>query len=257
MVEEIRLTVEKIQGIQAVLFDFGDTLIHGNFTSGAVESVWEEVYRQVINPESHSEIAPLAQVRSAWQEYVQSAMAQTWREKTEREVDFVAVVQQAFEAVQLPRATDLTFLREVVQLEHKLLYEQIVTVAPEAPFVLAQLKKRGYKLGLVSNFCNLPEVAYTNIRAVGLLDYFDGTVLSCEVGWRKPAAPIYKAICAKLSVSPQTCLFVGDRLIEDIQGPSNQGMQTVLTTQFRHENPVTNITPNAVIANLITLLDLV
>lgn len=249
--------MKQFQGIKAILFDFGDTLIHGNFTSGAVDSVWEEVYRRVINPQNQTDIASLPTVRAAWKEYVQSAMAQTWRDKTEREVDFVAVVQQAFAAADLPRAGELQFLQEVVQLEHKLLYEQIVNIAPGAAQILTELRRRGYKLGLVSNFCNLPEVAYSNIRAIGLLDYFDGTILSCEVGWRKPAPYIYQAICQKLAVQPAECLFVGDRLVEDIKGPQNLGMRTVLTTQFRQEEISSDPTPDAVIASLESLLDLV
>ena len=89
----------------------------------------------------------------------------------------------------MPQAEDEAFLRQVVALEHRLLYERVVAVAPEALSTLTELKRRGYRLGMVSNFCNLPEVAYENIEQVGLLARFDAAVLSCEVGWRKPSVP--------------------------------------------------------------------
>jgi putative hydrolase of the HAD superfamily len=241
--------------VNAVLFDFGDTLIHGNFTSGATDWVWEEIYREVINPAASGEIAALPEIRAAWREHVQSAMARTWTEKTEQEIDYVTVVQKAFAHAKLPLAADLDFLRRVVEMEHSLLYEKIVTVAPDALTTLARLRENGYRLGLVSNFCNLPEVAYGRIRQVGLLEFFDASVLSCEVGWRKPSLRIYEAICEKLNVAPENCLFVGDRLIEDVRGPQQIGMQTVLTTQFRTEE-IPGITPDAVIARLDELLDL-
>ncbi len=241
--------------LKAVLFDLGDTLIHGNFTAGQTESVWEDIYRELINPQAAADIPELAQIRAAWQQHVQRAMARTWREKTEEELEFLPLVRQAFEAAGLPQ-TDDAFLREVVALEHRLLYERVVEVAPQALSTLGELKRRGYRLGLVSNFCNLPEVAYANIQQVGLLQYFDQTLLSCELGWRKPSPRIYQAICERLAVAPTECLFIGDRLIEDVQGPQQAGMRAVHFTLFRQEEPNPTIQPDATIASFEQLLEL-
>lgn len=242
--------------ISAVIFDLGDTLIHGNFTAGQTESVWEEIYRQIINPQGLRDVPELAHIRRAWQEHVQSAMARTWREKSEKEVDFLPLIQRAFEAAGHKRGNDPAFLREVVALEHRLLYERVVEVAPQAIATLGELKKRGYRLGLVSNFCNLPEVAYANIAQVGLLELFDQSVLSCEVGWRKPSPNIYQAICERLEIAARECLFIGDRLIEDVQGPQKAGMRAVHFTLFRQEEPDPIIQPDATISNFEQLLDL-
>lgn len=242
--------------IKAILFDLGDTLIHGNFTAGQTASVWEEIYARLINPQADPAIPSLAQIRSAWQIHVQSAMARVWKEKTEQELEFLPMIQRAFEAAGLERASDPLFLREVVTLEHHLLYTTVVEVAPLAISTLKELKQRGYRLGLVSNFCNLPEVAYANIAEVGLLQYFDRTLLSCEFGWRKPAPSIYQAMCDMLEVEAAGCLFIGDRLIEDVQGPQRAGMQAAQFTLFRQEEPVPAIQPNAVLSNFDELLEL-
>ncbi|HEX2915235.1 MAG TPA: HAD family hydrolase [Chloroflexia bacterium] len=247
----------KIENLQAVIFDMGDTLIHGNFTAGATESVWEEIYSRLLNPDDSPDIPSLAEFRRAWLENVQAAMAQTWLEKPEQELDFLPLVQKAFHAAGMPQANDLDFIKQVVSLEHHLLYQQVVELAPEAITTLHALKKRGYRLGLVSNFCNLPEVAYSNIASIGLLECFDQTLLSCELGWRKPSRRIYAAICERLEVAPVECLFVGDRLVEDILGPQSFGMRTVLTTQFRQEEPTATVQPDAVITRLEELLSLV
>jgi putative hydrolase of the HAD superfamily len=242
--------------IKAILFDLGDTLIHGNFTAGQTESVWEEIYSQLINPQADPAIPSLAQIRAAWQTHVQSAMARVWREKIEQELEFLPMIQRAFEEAGLERATDPLFLREVVALEHHLLYTTVVEVAPLAIATLKELKRRGYRLGLVSNFCNLPEVAYANIAEVGLLQFFDQSLLSCEFGWRKPSPSIYRAMCEKLEVEPANCLFIGDRLIEDVQGPQRAGMQSIQFTLFRQEEPDPAIQPNAVISDFDQLLEL-
>lgn len=248
---------EKFQNIRAVIFDLGDTLIHGNFTAGATDTIWEEIYSQLINPAQEVTIPELALLRAAWQEHVQTAMARTWREKIEQEVEFMPLVRQAFRSAGMPRADDDAFLREVIGLEHRLLYERIVSVAPEAISTLRELRQRGYKLGLVSNFCNLPEVAYENIRQVGLLEYFDQTVLSCEAGLRKPALALYQQMLDRLDVPGEATIFVGDRLIEDVQGPQKLGMRGVQTRQFRQDEPNPQIKPDAIVDRLDQILDLV
>jgi HAD superfamily hydrolase (TIGR01549 family) len=247
---------EKFENIQAVIFDLGDTLIQGNFTAGAIDDIWEEIYRQLINPGQESTVPELARLREAWKEHVQSAMARTWREKTEQEVDFFPLVQQAFRSAGIAQAEDPEFLRQVISLEHRLIYERVVSVAPEAIATLSELHRRGYLLGLVSNFCNLPEVAYANIRQVGLLEFFDHTILSCEIGWRKPALLIYQEMINRLGVPAEAILFVGDRLIEDVQGPQKLGMRAVQAVHFRHEEPNPQIHPDAVIDRLDRVLSL-
>ncbi len=246
-----------MKNLKAVIFDLGDTLIHGNFTAGASEEIWEEVYARLINPLALQDITPLKVLRSAWQTHVQSAMARTWQEKTEKELEFLPLIQTAFREARFPQADDLDFMQQVVALEHHLIYERLVEVAPDALTTLTALRQRGYRLGLVSNFCNLPEVAYTNIRQIGLLDLFDAALLSCEIGWRKPAPIIYETMCERLGVAPSECLFVGDRLVEDIQGPQTLGMRAVQSRQFRQEEPNPAIRPDAVIEGLDELLAIV
>jgi putative hydrolase of the HAD superfamily len=243
-------------GIETVLFDLGDTLIHGNFTPGHTESVWEEIYQRLINPHQVADLPTLAQIRLAWHEHVYAAMACTWRDKTEQELDFLPMVQQAFEAAGVPQAHDQAFLREILFLEHHLLYEHVVELAHQALATLTELKRRGYRLGLVSNFCNLPEVAYSNIAQVGLLQCFEQSVLSCEIGWRKPSPHIYQAICQRMAVEPSTCLFIGDRLIEDVKGPQAAGMRAVQFTLFRQEDPCPPIQPDAIIGDFTQLLEI-
>lgn len=247
---------EKFENIRAVIFDLGDTLIQGNFTAGAIDDIWEEIYRQLINPAQTDAVPELARLRAAWHEHVQSAMARTWREKSEQEVEFMPLVQRAFRAVGMPQAEDPQFLRQVISLEHRLLYERVVSVAPDALSTLRELHRRGYRLGLVSNFCNLPDVAYENIGQVGLLEFFDQTILSCEIGWRKPARLIYQEMINRLGIPPKAVLFVGDRLIEDVQGPQKLGLRAVQTWQFRQEEPRPEIKPDAIIDRLEQLLAL-
>lgn len=93
---------------------------------------------------------------------------------------------------------------------------------PDAIPVLTILRKRGYRLGLITN---------THWR---LLDetrkefhrYFDVITLSYEHGYAKPHSSIFLVTLKMLGISADNCLHVGDDPIADVQGAKNVGMKT-------------------------------
>jgi putative hydrolase of the HAD superfamily len=189
-------------------------------------------------------------------EHVGKVMAHTWKYKTEKEHDLLELFQNAFKYAGFTNSHDVEFVSSVIAMEHRLLYQRVVRVGPTTRSTLTALKGKGYLVGLVSNFCNITEVMYESLRIIDLLDYFDKTAISCEVGWRKPSPQMYRVICERLGVSPQECVFVGDRLIEDVRGPKAYGMRTVLTHEFRQETDLEEIVPDSVITRLDQLLTL-
>lgn len=94
--------------------------------------------------------------------------------------------------------------------------------------VLSQLKSSGYKMGIVSNTAIPPYIIDRYLAESGILDYIDFKVLSSEVGWRKPHRNIYKEALNRAKVKPENVIFVGDRLLEDVCGPSLMGMHSAL-----------------------------
>jgi HAD superfamily hydrolase (TIGR01509 family) len=241
--------------VQAVLFDLGDTLIHGNFTTGETEIVWAEIYHNIINPHQNPNIPDLTTIRKAIADNVGKAMAHTWKHKIEEEMEIIPLFAKAFEVAGLPNYQDVDFIERVISAEQGLLYQRIVEVGKTVFPTLIELKQLGYRLGLVSNFCNIPAVVKHNLNQLGLLPHFEEVIISCELGWRKPSPKVYEAICHRLAVAPEECLFIGDRLIEDVQGPQKAGMQAVLTHEFRQEELDGTIQPLAVIKQLAEILN--
>ncbi len=125
-------------------------------------------------------------------------------------------------------------VRFLIAAEEQAIYRP--QLAAGAVDTLRGLREMGIRTGLCSNYFGLPEAARANLYRMGLLEYFDQTVFSCEVGWRKPDPAIYQAICRKLAVRPGECLFVGDRLLEDVRGPQQLGMRAALAQHFRQEH---------------------
>ncbi|MDB5176324.1 MAG: hypothetical protein JWM81_1182 [Candidatus Saccharibacteria bacterium] len=80
---------------------------------------------------------------------------------------------------------------------------------PEMINLVRLLKTRGYPVGVLSNV--LPVTAQV-IREHNGYAEFDFTVLSCEVGSRKPDQKVYETALTKLKdVAPQEVAFLDDR----------------------------------------------
>jgi HAD superfamily hydrolase (TIGR01509 family) len=95
--------------------------------------------------------------------------------------------------------------------------------APGVASLLAFLKRRGIKLGLVSN---LASPFKAPVGALGLAAAFDAAVYSCDEGLTKPDPDIYTRALARLGVSAEQALFVGDNLPNDVHAPAALGLRT-------------------------------
>ncbi|NIN01894.1 MAG: HAD-IA family hydrolase [candidate division Zixibacteria bacterium] len=98
--------------------------------------------------------------------------------------------------------------------------------------ILRQLKKKGYKVGLV---CNTGTTPGSTIRVLlgrlEMINYFDVTTFSDQLGIRKPDPRIFLHTLARLRSRPQSSAHVGDLIHVDVWGARNVGMVSV------HFNP--------------------
>ena len=116
---------------------------------------------------------------------------------------------------------------------------------------LSELRTLGVRLACVSNAFMGAATLNRIMEARGLGEHLELTVSSCEFGWRKPHPSIYQEALRLTGVAAAETVFVGDRLDADVQGPSAVGMRTVLTQQYRKEDPSrAPVKPDAVIGHL-------
>jgi putative hydrolase of the HAD superfamily len=104
---------------------------------------------------------------------------------------------------------------------------------PETVEVLAELKKRNLKLGVISNFDNR---AYSVMRSLEILHFFDAVTLSSETGYCKPAREIFDAAVRALGIPAPEVLLVGDSLQDDIEAAMRAGLSAVLIDR-RNRHP--------------------
>jgi putative hydrolase of the HAD superfamily len=100
---------------------------------------------------------------------------------------------------------------------------------PDVIPLLSRLKVDGLKVGVLSNTVWPRDWHEDFFRRDGVLDLLDGAVYTSEVPWTKPAPEAFRAAMEAVGVEdPAACVFVGDRLFDDIWGAANVGMRTVL-----------------------------
>ncbi|MHA6792766.1 HAD family hydrolase [Pseudonocardia bannensis] len=128
---------------------------------------------------------------------------------------------------------------------------------PEAAPMLAALRGRGLKLGVLSSTAWPGEWHEEWLRRDDILDYFDGVVWSSDLPWTKPHASAFRAAMDAVGADdPARCVYVGDRPYDDISGAKAVGMRTVLVPHsdipLAQQVPV-DVTPDAVIQRLADL----
>ena len=102
---------------------------------------------------------------------------------------------------------------------------------PEARVVLDELRSRGLRLAVCSNWDWDLESA---VHEAGLHDAFDVLVSSAWAGARKPHPRIFRYTLDQLGVDATDALFVGDTWGPDVEGPLALGMTPVYLERDGH-----------------------
>ena len=97
--------------------------------------------------------------------------------------------------------------------------------------LLAELTARGLRLGLAAN---QPVEVVERMEKVGIAKYFQSTAVSGTHGYYKPDERLFLHACEALSVAPEECIMVGDRVDCDIVPAKSLGMRTVRLRTGRH-----------------------
>jgi len=98
--------------------------------------------------------------------------------------------------------------------------------------ILIHAKSRGYKVGLICNTGTTPgRTIRVLLEGLGMIDSFDVTTFSNELGIRKPDPRIFLHTLRQLKGKPENSMHVGDLIDVDVLGAKNVGMISV------HYNP--------------------
>jgi HAD superfamily hydrolase (TIGR01662 family) len=95
----------------------------------------------------------------------------------------------------------------------------------EVPAMLGELKKAGFKLGVVSNRLN---PYHEELDRLGLASHFDLVMAAGEVQVYKPDPGIFLAALERVGLEPGAAMYVGDNYFADVVGAQRAGLRPVL-----------------------------
>jgi len=191
---------------QAILFDLFHTLTK-------VESSWSD------GPPT---CEMLGVSKEAWNEQ----LLEKSRERLTGEVnDPVLIIRKMAHSIDPSIPEEI--IKKAVDNRIKRFYDALINIPQETLEVLAILKSRKKKIGLISN-ADVAEIVGWKRSPVTHL--FDSVVFSCKVGCVKPEPEIYNICMEELSAEPNQCLFVGDGGSRELEGAKNLGITTVMIT---------------------------
>ncbi|MCM1991516.1 HAD family hydrolase [Oceanirhabdus seepicola] len=92
---------------------------------------------------------------------------------------------------------------------------------------ISKIKGLQKKIGLISNADCIDKLGWMDSP---LVNYFDTSIFSCDVGAMKPDKRIYEVALNSIKEHSSDCLYVGDGGNSELKTAKELGMTTVLTT---------------------------
>ncbi|EJO5753567.1 HAD family hydrolase [Salmonella enterica] len=98
-----------------------------------------------------------------------------------------------------------------------------LTLYDDVAPTLVALTARNIPFAICSNLAS----PYGSVLERLLISHQFIRCMSYEVGFIKPDPEIYRTVTATAQVDPAECLFVGDTLLADVEGPRQYGMRAL------------------------------
>jgi putative hydrolase of the HAD superfamily len=205
--------------LEAVLFDWGDTLMRWAFSVELLEAGHVAGLAAIGRP-ADPELT--ARFRDAY-------LPAFFEPDVVEEIEYPGEVRRLLAEFGI-EPTEEELLR-FLEAEHAA-WAPARLLASTTHALLESLRDRGLKLGLVSNAIDPPDLLHRDLEQLGVAQRLDVAVFSSEVGRRKPDPLIFERALDALGARPERALFVGDRVAADIAGAAALGMRTCQALWF-------------------------
>jgi len=226
-------------GIDAVIFDWGGTLTRWHDVDFHAESL--ALAQAVVNVDHDVEVS---------RERLHAANESVWGRSRDH--------QQSATVADLFTEAGLEHDPELLTAYYEF-WEPHTLTDPEVGPLWEALRSQGIKVGVLSNTIWPREWHEDFFRRDGVHHLIDGDVYSSEIPWTKPSPHAFRAAMTAVGASdPARCVYVGDRLFDDVWGAHNAGLRAIHVphsvippAQVGH----TEGTPDAVVHGLAEIAD--
>ncbi|HWH33747.1 MAG TPA: HAD family hydrolase [Acidimicrobiales bacterium] len=225
-------------GLDAVVFDWGGTL--AEFVPLEMTDVWTLAARHLA-PDREAEVAErLCAVEARFWERTAGAC---------RSGTLAELVAEASGELDLDVAEAVL---EEAAVGHLDAWTPHIRHFAAAPAALESLRRRGLRVGLLSN-THWPRAFHERFLARdGLDELIDARLYTSEMTHLKPHPSVFRAALDALGVEDATrAVFVGDRPYDDVWGAQQAGLRAVLVAN--DHAPPWDVAPDAVIDTLAEL----
>ena len=194
--------------IDAVIFDWGGTLTAWHDIDFHAESL--ALAQAVVNADHDIEVS---------QQLLHAAGSKIWGRSRDH--------QQSATVADLFAEAGLDHDPELLAAYYEF-WEPHTYTDPEVRPTWEALRAGGMKIGVLSNTI-WPRAWHRQIfERDGVLDLIDGDVYTSEIPWTKPSHRAFaKALEAVGASEPARCVYVGDRLFDDVWGAHNAGLRAI------------------------------
>jgi putative hydrolase of the HAD superfamily len=227
--------------IDAVIFDWGGTLTAWHDIDFHAESL--ALAQAVVNADHDLEVS---------RERLHAAGGAVWGRSRDHQKS--ATVADLFAEAGLEHDPELL-------TAYYEFWEPHTYTDPEVRPLWEALRADGIKVGVLSNTIWPRGFHEAVFERDGVLDLVDGAVYTSEVPWTKPSPHAFRAAMDAVGASdPARCVYVGDRLFDDVWGAQNAGLRAVHvphSTIPREQVGHTEGVPDAVVTSLAELPEIV
>lgn len=196
--------------MRAVIFDWGGTLTP--WMTVDHEAAWR-AFADVLHPEDAARAAQVATLAAA-------AENAAWARVRAEHVAFT--LAQVLEMAEVPH-------EEEALAAFRAFWDPATRTDPEVAPTLEELRSRGLRTGVLSSTAWPAPWHEEVLRRDGVRHLFDACVWSSDLPYTKPHPKAFEAAMTAVGVDdPAECVYVGDRLFDDINGAKSAGMRAVL-----------------------------
>jgi putative hydrolase of the HAD superfamily len=204
-----------------VIFDVGNTLLHVDYehVAGVLRAQGHAVEPEAVRVAEYAAKAALDRALAPDIVPEPSVQRLLWRQPDGRPSYFATMIA----SLGIPPPAVLPALA-ALEAENRARSLWRV-VEPDTAAVLAQLRRRGLVLAVISNSDGRIEA---DLLASGLGSHFAFVLDSAVVGVEKPDVAIFAMALARLGLPPEQAVYVGDVYAIDVLGARRAGIEAVL-----------------------------
>jgi putative hydrolase of the HAD superfamily len=211
------VTRELTELIKAVTFDLWNTIFSEIHYGGRRV----RLLRNILASEGFRiEANRVKTAYSSAMKYFELAWSENWRH-----VDAAELIDHLLE--KLGTKLPVKSRSQVVEEFESVIFDDPPCLIEGAEIMLESLSNR-HKIGLVSNAGVTPgRILRIVLKRRKILNYFQSTVFSDEVGYHKPHSAIFHEALKTLEVIPEEVIHIGDMLETDVAGAKAIGMKAI------------------------------